>query len=481
MAVEVQPDAEWLGTFDKAKLTPRYFVTMILLVLQEMFEFYDFYLVGYLVSALTPVWHLTYGMSATMLLCSGLGSIAGAPLFGFLADRMGRRPLLVAGGLLFSAGCAGCALLPENAWIEFSILRFVVGFGFAGAVTVQHALIVEITPTRYRTFLSSLMLAPVALGTFFSALLAARLMPLIGWRGLAATGALPIFISLGIGLVAPDSVRWLITRNRMEDARREAARQMGVDPSTVRLPAALPRPIPGAPFSALLRNRGRFWWVVALWLGTSISTYGVTLWGPTTVSQLLRIPPGKAASYFVALAVASFIGRLGFSILPMHIGRRRCGEIMGYGSALILLVAGVLDQKFVAGWSVFALAIVLGAAIYSGGFANITPYTLEAFPVQLGARAFGLSQACNGLGKIIGPLCLALIAGTGNVISSNTTVQAVPTAFIFLAVCSAIAGLACTLFRVETHGRPLTLIEKPEGEPSASASIDARARHSSPD
>ena len=43
-----QPDAEWLGAYDNAKLTPRYFVTMALLVLQELFEFYDFFLVGHL-------------------------------------------------------------------------------------------------------------------------------------------------------------------------------------------------------------------------------------------------------------------------------------------------------------------------------------------------------------------------------------------------------------------------------------------------
>ena len=465
MSSVCQPDAEWLGAFDNAKLTPRYFVTMALLVLQEMFEFYDLFLAGYLVSALAPSWHLTYGMSAIMLLSSGLGSMAGALLFGRWADRFGRRSLMLVGGLLFSAGCGACALLPENAWIEFSILRFVVGVGFAGAATVQTALVVEITPTRHRTFLSSLMAAPVALGIFLAALLAAHLMPVIGWRGLAATGALPILVTLGIWLWVPESVRWLLTRNRMEDARREAARQLGVDPASVRLPATLPQPPAPTPFSELLRDRGRFWWVVALWLGTSISAYGVTLWGPTIVSQLLRIPPAEAAGYFVGLSIASFLGRILFSVLPVRIGRRRSGEIMGYGSAVILLLAGLLNQHFVAGWSVFALLIVAGAAVYSGGFANIAPYTVEAFPVRLGARAAGLAQSVNGLGKIVGPLFLALIAGTGDVISPKATADAAPTAFIFLAICSAVAGLACTLFRVETHGRPLSLLAEPKQGP----------------
>jgi MFS transporter, putative metabolite:H+ symporter len=467
-----EPDAEWLGEFDNAKLTPRYFVTVALLVFQEMFEFYDFFLVGYLVSALAPSWHLAYGQLAIMLLSSGLGSMAGALLFGRWADLLGRRSLLVVGGLLFAAGSGGCALLPDDAWIEFSVLRFLVGFGFAGVITVQTALMVEITPTRHRTFLSSLMLAPASLGTFLAALLAAHLMPVIGWRGLAATGALPIFVTLGIWLWAPESVRWLLTRNRMEDARREAARLLGVGLETVRLPANLPKPPDPISLSELLQDRGRFWWVVALWLGTSISAYGVQLWGPMIVSQLLHVPPGEAAAYFVGLSIASFLGRIIFSFLPMRIGRRHSAEIMCYGSALILLLAGLLNQQFVAGWSVFALLIVVGAAIYSGGFANIAPYTVEAFPVKLGARAYGLGQAFNGLGKIIGPLFLAFIAGTADVISPEATVGAVPTSFIFLAVCSAIAGVACTLFRVETHGRPLSLFAGSEkaSPPTTSAS-----------
>jgi putative MFS transporter len=476
-----QPDAEWLCAFDNANLTPRYFVSMGLFALQEMFEFYDLFLAGYLVSALAPSWHLTYGKSAIMLLSSGLGSMVGALLFGRWADRFGRRSLMLVGGLLFSAGCGACALLPDNAWIGFSILRFVVGVGFAGAVTVQAVLIVEITPTRHRTFLSSLMLAPVALGTFCAALLAALLMPVIGWRGLAATGALPIFVTLGIWLWVPESVRWLLTRNRMEDARRAAARQLGVDPASVRLPASLPKPPAATPLSDLLSDRGRLSWVVALWLGTSISAYGVTLWGPTIVSQLLRIPPGKAAAYFVALSIASFLGRIMFSVLPVRIGRRRSAQIMGYGSAVILLLAGLLNQQFVAGWSVFVLLIVVGAAVYSGGFANIAPYTVEAFPVRLGARAYGLAQSVNGLGKIIGPLFLALIAGTGDVISPKATADAVPTAFTFLAICSAVAGLACTLFRVETHGRPLSLFAEPDkGAPLSMPDFDSHGASQPP-
>jgi len=52
---------DWLDALEKSRLTARYYVTIVLIVMQEMFEFYDFFLVGYLVSVLAPGWHLTYG------------------------------------------------------------------------------------------------------------------------------------------------------------------------------------------------------------------------------------------------------------------------------------------------------------------------------------------------------------------------------------------------------------------------------------
>ena len=162
-------ESDWLAAFDKAKLTPRYYATIALLVLQEMFEFYDFFVVGFIVAVIGPGWHLTYGQSAIMLLAAGVGAIVGALAFGRLSDRFGRRSLTAWAGVFFSAGAAGCALLPDGAWIGFSLFRFLVGFGLAGAVATQNALIIEMTPTRHRTFVSSLMVAPVSFGTLLAA------------------------------------------------------------------------------------------------------------------------------------------------------------------------------------------------------------------------------------------------------------------------------------------------------------------------
>jgi len=455
---QAQADVQdWLSSVEKSNLTPRYYLTISLLVLQEMFEFYDFFLVGYLVSVLAPGWHLTYGQSAMMLLSSGVGAIFGSLVGGRIADTIGRKKLIWGGGLLFSLGAAGCALIPDGAWMLFSMLRFMVGFGSIAAVSAQNPLVVEITPTRYRTFVSSMMVVPVALGTMFAAMISSNLLPVIGWRGVAATGAMPILTSLLLAWIAPESVRWLLSRGRNADARREAAKLLGVPEGSITLPTALPPEKKPAALSELFKDQKRFWWVVVIWVGISTGTYGVALWGPTILSQLLKITPHEAARYFIYASIASFLGRVLFSVLPLYIGRRRAALTGTFISFLVMIAIFIFYREFIAGWSVFALLVVAGAAFYSGAFSNMTPYVVEVFPVSLGARAFGLAQAANGVGKILGPVCLALIAGSSDVVSPKATADAVAPAFLFLAACELAALIAIFAFRRETHGKPMDL------------------------
>jgi putative MFS transporter len=453
-----KPDAQdWISGIEQSNLTPRYYLTIALLVLQEMFEFYDFFLVGYLVSVLAPGWHLTYGQGAIMLLSSGVGAIVGSLVGGRIADTIGRKKMIWGGGLIFSLGAAGCALIPDGAWILFSVLRFVVGFGSIAAVSAQGPLIVEITPTRYRTFVSSMMVVPVALGTMFAAMSSASLLPLIGWRGVAATGAMPIVTSLLIAWIAPESVRWLLSRGRNADARREAAKLLGVAETSVALPTAIPPAGQPASLTALWQDQKRFWWVVVIWIGISTGTYGVLLWGPTILSQLLKITAHEAARYFVYVSIASIIGRVLFSFLPLYLGRRRAALVGTFVSVLVMLAIVAFGREFIAGWSVFALLVIFGAAFYSGCFSNMTPYVVEVFPVSLAGRAFGLAQAANGVGKILGPVCLALIAGSSDVVSPKATADAIAPAFLFLAACEFAALIAIFAFRREPHGKPLDI------------------------
>jgi putative MFS transporter len=257
-------------------------------------------------------------------------------------------------------------------------------------------------------------------------------------------------------------VRWLAARGRAAEARAIVARTVGVPEKALPASGAAAERAsspPGAGFADLLAEPRLFWLTVIVWFAASTANYGVLLWGPTIVALLYGVPMKEAAHLFVFVSLTGMLGRVFFSLLPQWLGRRRCGEIMGYGIALSLGAAGLFYDRTILGYPAFVVLLIPAALFFDGGFSNIAPYSAEIFPVRLSARGVGLAQAANGIGKIAGPLCLALIAGASNMISPKATIEAVTPAFLFLAACGLAIGAAFSLLGVETHGKPLALAE----------------------
>jgi MFS transporter, putative metabolite:H+ symporter len=471
-------DGDLLAFFDAARPNARYWATIGLLSIASAVEFFDFYIVGFLVAVIGPLWHLTYGQSAVMLLSAGLGAIVGSLIWGVLADVFGRKSLIVIGGFVCAVSAGAIALVPDGAWLSFALLRFGVGVGLGGSAAPIMALTVEYTPTRYRTVVSGLTIVFATVGTFLASLTAATLITLLGWRGVAAIGVVPAVLAILIMLVAPESVRWLLAKGRVPQARATVARLLGCPFDEVPLPSSPPPRPRSIHYGELYSMRSRFWLTVIMWFGISTANYGVYLWGPTIVAMLLKIPVRNAAHVFIFVALTGITGKIIFSFLPQWLGRRLCGQLAGVGIAVMLGLAGIFHDAFLGTIPLFVVLLAAGALFFDGGYSNLSPYTAEIFPVKLAARAVGLGQAANGLGKIAGPLSLALIAGADNLVAPRATTDAVMPAFLFLAGCGLAVAIAFTLVPIETHGTPLRLGDEESSvspTPSPSSSIKPAA------
>jgi putative MFS transporter len=195
---------------------------------------------------------------------------------------------------------------------------------------------------------------------------------------------------------------------------------------------------------------------------------GLVLWGPTFLERVLDVDSDRAAALFVLVAVGSFAGRLFFSFFPHRVGRRLCGMLMGFGSAPLLVLAALSERAELAGVSLFLLALIAAAFFVDGGFANLAPYTPEVFPTSLRTHGMGLAWAVSGVGRIIGPLAIGLMAGSGDLIDPEATLDALRPSFLFLAAFSLLVGVGFVLVRIEPHGRDLETL-------ASDLAADARA------
>jgi putative MFS transporter len=440
------------GAIDDAALRPRYGLVFGLVALLLVCELFDYFVVGYLVSAIAPAWGLTFGHTSLMLLSAGVGAIGGALAGGRLADRFGRKHVLLGAATLVCVGAGSLALVPEGGWLAFTALRFVVGVGYGACGSTQFALIAEYTPRARRTLLTSSLGIPAGLGLLLASSVVSVLFAKLGWRGTALLGFAPLIVVGLMAWLAPESPRWLLATGRADEARRAAGKMLQLPPYD----AAATTPAASAPQASLremLREPRRFWLIVIIQVALGSVLAGVLLWGPTLVAQVFDVTPQRAATYFVAISLSALLGRVAFTWLPHRIGRVHSGRLVGYGGAAALGLAVLLHDSYWAGVPVLFLCLVAGQFFYDGGYSNLTTYAAELYPVRAGGRAMGVSAGAAGLGKILGPLVMGLIAGADNLVSPAVTRAAVVPVFLFLCGCCLAVGLVYSFLGIETAHR----------------------------
>ena len=439
--------------------------------LGDMLDFFDFFLIGYVLAFIIGGWQLTYGQSAVILLSSGLGAVPGAFFWGWMADRIGRRKVFIATLMNVSLATGIMALTPDqggwiSGWIFLAFFRFFVGFGNAGLIAVDIPLVQEFVPTYKRGWVSGVTTVLLPAGNLMGALSGAYLAPVIGWRGLFLVGLLPAALVLMIRYWVPESPRWLIRMGRHEEARHSLAWALQVDPGRIELPTTIqeaettrwrelfryPRSIAAACCTGLSQTGG----------------VGLLLWITTLFVLVLKITPAEASYLMIYVSLLGIAGRLLCSYLSDAIGRRASGMLIGFLGAVTMALAGYFYDAYIGTVSVFFLLIMTQRFFGDGSYAIIGPYMAEVWPSRLRASGMGLGYGVGNLGKIIGPLGLALIIGSSNYVSPKATLDAVFPALLFLAFWYAFGACAFWLLGIETKGRSIEEIDGAFAKPTVS-------------
>ena len=447
---------------DQKTLSGRQKSLIILVGLGSMLEFWDAYLIGFIMAFLIKPWGLTYGVMGVVLLASGVGAVIGGYVWGVIADVHGRKPVFVGTLLLIALASLGLAFTPEGGWKYMAVLRCVIGFA-TGGFFVQVAMVHEFIPPARRAALTGIVSAITTGGLLLGAFSGAFIIPAIGWRWTFALGTAPAIIAVIAIRWVPESPRWLLLAGRKGEAqeavawaRGDASPKVSLGPETL----GLSNTASYADWFEIFRWPRKVLTAMLINAGLLAGYYGIVLWTPTLLAQIQGIDAKAASKIMIAFSLMGIISRIVAALLADRIGRRLTGGLFALVAGLAVVVAGFVghDATLAPDW--FWLPLLVGFVLADGSFSVSTVYSTEIWPSRLRGSGSGFAGLCGSFGKIIGPLGLSMIAGSSSVVMPAATVGVIQPAFAFLGGCLILCAATYLLLGVEARGRTLESIDE---------------------
>ncbi|MBV8916209.1 MAG: MFS transporter [Acetobacteraceae bacterium] len=393
---------------------------------------FDTAAVGYIGPALVAQWKVTRPQLAPLFGAGLFGLMAGAFIFGPIADKVGRKAVLVFATAAFGAASVLSATASDIN--SLMIWRFVTGIGLGGAMPSAITMTSEYCPERNRSLLVMIMFCGFTLGGALGGLSAAMLISDFGWQGvLILGGVLPLILAVVLLFLMPESVRYLVL-NGGQDAR-VASILHRVDPTAQLQGASFVgvRRAVGSPVGQLFQP-GLVAGTVLLWVTFFMSLlvfYLLTSWLPTLLNSAGQ--SAQAASFIaLMLPIGSTIGAIMIGLLMDR-----------YNPHIVLLFSYLSAAAFILllGFSTASLPLlvlsVFGAGIGTGG-SQIGINALSAAFYPTASRATGVSWA-NAVGRT-GSVLGSMVGGTLLSIGWD-----LGTVFSVAAIPAAIAGIAIAL------------------------------------
>ena len=433
---------------DQRPLTGHQRSLIALVVTGNISEFFDIFLIGFVVSLLTKPWNLTGFEAGVILACSGLGTVIGAIMWGRIADIIGRRTAFFWCVLLFVVFTGVSVFTPDRAWVMLAALRVLVGMGVGGLNITSIPYVQEFVPAKQRGLLAGLASVFIPIGL----LLGAQAQTLLGdnWRALIALGVIPVFLLIWLRMV-PESPRFLQTKGRLDEAKAAYAWAMQIPVEEVgELPV---HDVAKKSSYSLIFTKYRKELVIVT-LGSFafiLGSFTVQSWGQTLLKSGFGYSAVAVGTLFTWVSLADVAGRLGSAWLADRIGRR--WVMFSFG---LLGAVGCLIAAFAHSGTVFFVGILVTMMFGDGAFGILNAFGAEQFPNEARSTGLGLGYGIGATAKIFGPALMGVLIG-GSMIKQNVTLDAVPPAFILFAVLLVI-GSVTYLFAKETRAVSLETI-----------------------
>jgi AAHS family 4-hydroxybenzoate transporter-like MFS transporter len=387
---------------DRSRLHPIQILVLVLCGLCMVMDGFDVQAMSYVAPALIKEWGVPKPSLGPVFSAGLFGVMLGSLIFSVIADKIGRRPVLI-GAMLFLA-VSVFATAYATSLNGLLVLRLISGLAMGAIIPNAMALSGEFSPIRSRVTLMMIVSSGFIIGGAVGGFLAAALIPAFGWPSVFYAGAVaPLVAAVILILAMPESMQFQVLRHKNLDQVRallnRIAPQAGINADTEFVTPDRPRV--GMPVFNLFRD-GLAFGTILLWIVNFMNllcVFFLANWLPVVMNGA-----GHTAQEAVLAGTMMWVGGvIGNLLLGWLVDRRGFGPVLSLTFAIAAAAVATIGQ--VAG-SLTSVFIVIGIAGFCvlGAQSGLNALSPTYYPVSVRSTGTGWASGIGRFGSVIGPM-----------------------------------------------------------------------------